>query len=84
MVDSRYKLIHFYEDDVDEWEFYDLKNDPHEMTNAFKNPEYANEIKRMQGELSELRKKYEVTEEDPPQTYQHKKPKPLNKQPEKK
>lgn len=31
---SRYKLIHFY-NDIDEWELYDLKKDPHEMNNIY-------------------------------------------------
>lgn len=29
-----YKLIHFY-NDIDEWEMYDLKKDPHEMKNIY-------------------------------------------------
>ncbi|MCM1300310.1 MAG: sulfatase [Alistipes senegalensis] len=35
-----YKLIHFY-NDVDEWELYDLKKDPHEMRNVYDDPDYA-------------------------------------------
>ncbi|MDE5851303.1 MAG: DUF4976 domain-containing protein, partial [Alistipes sp.] len=35
-----YKLIHFY-NDVDEWELYDLKKDPHEMRNVYADPDYA-------------------------------------------
>ena len=35
-----FKLIHFY-NDVDEWEMYDLKNDPNELNNVFDKPEYA-------------------------------------------
>lgn len=35
-----YKLIHFY-NDVDEWELYDLKKDPHEMQNVYNDPGYA-------------------------------------------
>ena len=35
-----YKLIHFY-NDVDEWELYDLKKDPHEMCNVYNDPGYA-------------------------------------------
>ncbi len=35
-----YKLIHFY-NDVDEWELYDLKHDPHEMQNVYNDPAYA-------------------------------------------
>ena len=44
-----FKLIHFY-NDVDEWEMYDLTNDPHEMTNVYGRPEYADK----QAELIEL------------------------------
>lgn len=32
--DSRYKLIHFY-NDIDTWELYDLENDPYEMHNIY-------------------------------------------------
>ncbi|WP_290541194.1 sulfatase [Alistipes sp.] len=35
-----HKLIHFYKD-VDEWELYDLKKDPHEMCNVYNDPAYA-------------------------------------------
>lgn len=35
-----YKLIHFY-NDVDEWELYDLRRDPHEMQNVYNDPGYA-------------------------------------------
>ncbi len=37
---AEYKLIHFY-NDVDEWEMYDLRNDPKEMNNLFHRPEYS-------------------------------------------
>ncbi len=53
----RYKIMHFYE--FDEWEFYDLKEDPDELTNLYYNSEYANQIKRMKRELEKLRKQYE-------------------------
>ena len=32
--DSRYKLIHFY-NDIDRWELFDLENDPYEMHNIY-------------------------------------------------
>ncbi|PWE00394.1 sulfatase family protein [Marinilabilia rubra] len=53
----RYKLIHFYYD-IDQWELYDLKNDPHEMQNLIDDPEYQDEIKRLKKELKELIIKY--------------------------
>jgi len=53
---DRYKLIYFYE--LDEWEFYDLQQDPHELTNAYDNPAYANKIKELKTELYRLQKYY--------------------------
>ena len=35
---DRYKLIHFYGHDVNAWELYDLRNDPHEMHNLYGQP----------------------------------------------
>lgn len=55
---DRYKLIWFYTDDV--WEFYDLQNDPYEINNVYGQPDYAEKIDRMKGELVALRDKYEV------------------------
>lgn len=68
--DKRFKLIRFYGLDVpggEEWEFYDLKTDPAEMSNAFSNPEYAGQIKRLKKELVSLKKFYDVPAEAPPQ-----------------
>ncbi|MBK1875519.1 sulfatase family protein [Pelagicoccus mobilis] len=54
---ERYKLIHFYQ--FDEWEFYDLKNDPDELTNLYENPEYADLIAKTKQELRDLQAYYE-------------------------
>ncbi len=56
---KRYKLIHFYFDN-DEWEFFDLKNDPREMNNQIDNPEYAATIDELKQKLSQLKQQYEV------------------------
>ncbi len=56
--DQRYKLIHFY--NIDEWEFYDLEQDPIEMRNAFDDPQYAPTIGRLMQELQRLRQLYDV------------------------
>ncbi len=37
---DRYKLIHFYGHDVNAWELFDLKNDPHELHNLYGQPGY--------------------------------------------
>ena len=60
---KRYKLIRFYGQDVpngEEWELYDLENDPNEMDSEFNNPEYAGIIKMMKEELSRLKDRYQV------------------------
>ena len=52
----RYKLMRFYQ--FDEWEFYDLKSDPDELSNAYGNSEYAPVIAELKTELQRLRLKY--------------------------
>ena len=66
VVDGRYKLIHFYEEDVSEWEMYDLKSDPNEMTSVYGTAEYADTQKKLHNELKRLRSDLDVLKEDPP------------------
>ena len=40
VADGRYKLIHFYEKDVAQWELFDLKSDPSEMKSVYGTAEY--------------------------------------------
>ncbi|WP_136079504.1 sulfatase family protein [Pontiella desulfatans] len=61
--DGRYKLLNFY--DLGEWELYDLKTDPNEMTNVYQRPEYAEVAKQMHRELEKLREQYNVPENIP-------------------
>ena len=60
--DDRYKLLFFYGQHLNmpgahkqntepAWEFYDLKEDPHENVNTFSNPAYAEVIAKMKKEL---------------------------------
>jgi len=69
VADGRYKLIRFYEPDVDEWELYDLKSDPRELTSVYGSPEYAEVQARLEGQLKRLRKELKVPEPDPPASY---------------
>jgi arylsulfatase A-like enzyme len=62
VTDGRYKLIHFYEPDVNEWELYDLKKDPHEMRSVYGDPAYAEVQQRMRQELRRLREELKVPE----------------------
>jgi N-acetylglucosamine-6-sulfatase len=52
---DRYKYIHYTElSDMDE--LYDLRSDPHEMKNAIGSPASQSVLRRMQQELSMLRR----------------------------
>ena len=57
---ARYKLIHFYS--AGEWELFDLKQDPKEMTSQYDNPEYANIRTKLMAELEALKVTYKVPE----------------------
>ena len=59
---KQYKLIHFYYD-VDEWEMYDLKEDPDEMNNIYNDPEYAEVRADLYQKLKALRKQYGDSDE---------------------
>lgn len=65
IVDNRYKLIHFYENDVNEWELYDLKTDPQELKNIYGKIEMKDTQSRLKSELDKLRYKYQVPQKDP-------------------
>ncbi len=55
---DRYKLIHFYED-VDEWELYDLQEDPREMKNVYGDPAYTDIQTHLHQRLRELQDQYQ-------------------------
>ncbi|MEQ9439210.1 MAG: sulfatase [Cyclobacteriaceae bacterium] len=60
---DRYKLMHFYYD-VDEWEMYDLEEDPNEMNSVYDDPEYAEVQEMMHAKLTELRTGYGDSDEN--------------------
>ncbi len=53
MRTDRYKIAHFYYN-MDEWEFYDLEQDPHELHNAIDDTLYAAIIEKMKARLGTL------------------------------
>lgn len=67
---DRYKLIHFYGEgkgkdvgnNIDTWEFYDLKNDKHEIKNLYDNPGYSKQIEDMKVRLEKIRKEIKIKE----------------------
>ena len=60
VVTDRYKLVHFYEPDVDYWELFDLAKDPHELKNVFGLPGQARVQEVLKRELDRLRKDLHV------------------------
>ena len=63
VADKRYKLIRFYGRGVpggEEWELYDLKNDPSEMRSIYGDPEQKARMESMKGELRRLRRLYRL------------------------
>jgi len=52
-----HKLMYFYQ--FDEWEFYDLVNDPDELTNEYENPAYSDKVTELKAELKRLRTQYD-------------------------
>lgn len=60
--DQRYKLIRYY--DVDKWELFDLKRDPHEMKSVYNDPGYRDVVTRMEKKLELLRAQYRAPMQD--------------------
>ncbi len=61
---DRYKLIYFY--NLDEWEFYDLERDPHELKSVYEDPAQAEFVQAHKAELERLREHYQVPEDTVP------------------
>jgi hypothetical protein len=57
---ERYKLIYFYT--VNEWDFYDLQEDPQEQHNLIRSATHQSLITKMKKDLVALRKQYEDNE----------------------
>ena len=58
---DRFKLIHFYNED--EWELFDLQNDPNELRSVFVDPVNAALVKDLKAELDRLQKLYQVPDD---------------------
>lgn len=76
VTDGRYKLIHYYEDDVDQWELFDLQADPTEMNSVHGNPEYVTVQNQLEKQLQQSRLNLAVPDEDPVASFPRRKPKP--------
>ena len=68
VVTDRYKLVHFYEPEVNEWELFDLKTDPRELKSVFGQADHATIQRELNAELERLRRDLGVPFPDPPAT----------------
>jgi arylsulfatase A-like enzyme len=61
---DHHKLIRYYDHKElnfgEQWELFDLENDPTEQQSVYLNPEYASVLRQMKKELDELRDQYDV------------------------
>ncbi|MFA6545748.1 MAG: sulfatase [Limisphaerales bacterium] len=71
VITDRYKLVHFYEPDVNYWELFDREKDPQELTSFYEDPAYAKTRAELHTELARLRKELKVPDPDAPETMIH-------------
>jgi arylsulfatase A-like enzyme len=69
VVTDRYKLVHFYTPDVDEWELFDRKSDPTEVRNVIADPANAAVVEELKRELTRLRAEVKETGDPPRSAY---------------
>jgi len=69
IVTDRYKLIHYYAPDIDEWELLDRQKDPLEVKSFYNDPSYAATITSLKADLQRLRTELHDTEPPPRQAY---------------
>lgn len=65
VVTERYKLVHYYKPDVDDWELLDRQADPLETKSYYSDPAYADTVKELKTELERLRIEVQDTEAPP-------------------
>ncbi len=69
VVTDRFKLVHYYQPDVDDWELLDREKDPLEVKNFFDDPAYAETVTQLRAELARLRKEVKETDDPPRSAY---------------
>jgi arylsulfatase A-like enzyme len=79
VITDRYKLVHYYAPDVDDWELLDRQKDPNETKSFYNDPAYADTVKELKTELTRLQ--VEVKETVPPPRATHGR-KPFDNEPQ--
>ncbi len=66
VTDGRHKLIRYYAlegEKINDWELFDLQNDPNELVNAYGSTDLIKVQKRLTREMKQLRELYQVPED---------------------
>jgi arylsulfatase A-like enzyme len=58
---DHYKLIYYKK--IDQWELFDLSNDPHELKNLYADPSHAKQVQELKDELYRLKKELRDTDQ---------------------
>jgi arylsulfatase A-like enzyme len=69
VITDRFKLVHYYKPDVDDWELLDREKDPLETKDFYADPAYAETVKELHAELKRLREEVKETGEVPRAAY---------------
>lgn len=69
VITDRFKLVHYYKPDVDDWELLDREKDPLETKNFYNDPAYADTVKELHAELKRLRTEVQDDAETPRAAY---------------
>jgi arylsulfatase A-like enzyme len=69
VITDRFKLVHYYKPDVDDWELLDREKDPEETKNFYNDPAYADTVKELHAELDRLKVEVHDDGETPRSAY---------------
>jgi arylsulfatase A-like enzyme len=69
VVTDRYKLVHYYAPDVNDWELLDRQKDPLEVKDFYTDPSYADTVKELKAEIIRLQAQFGETV--PPPRFTH-------------
>jgi arylsulfatase A-like enzyme len=69
VITDRFKLVHYYKPDVDDWELLDRESDPLEVKSFYNDPAYAQVVKELHAELNRLRINVQDTVDPPRSAY---------------
>lgn len=69
VITDRYKLVHYYKPDVDDWELLDRQADPLEVQNFYNDPTYSAVVRELHAELQRLQVEVDELDDPPRRAY---------------